>query len=373
MLYRNEELLEGFLSGRRFCLRTRESYGVAVRSFSNLVRAPLDRTGKAELEEWYRQVSSRGLAASTIDVYSSRLRNVLEYALIGRGMSSGKAKAMATIALEGVPIADLRRETKRLCSWQDKLILQEELDALRMTPRLPRTRAFVDALYESACRKGELIGLRMRDMTHRDRYTELRVYGKTGLRTLPLVRSVPRLKAWLEVHPDPRPGAPLFATIVRGEVRRMDRRTPNRLLIDLCARARLRHITPHMLRHTRLTELARAGIGEYQLKSFAGWTPDSKMAARYIHLSGRAHIPAILRVDGDALDEERSACVRAAGRLFREGRVDEAGFREILSRLKIVGDRADLLVLRYKLEAMSADGDEEDPQVNAILEIGVMS
>jgi hypothetical protein len=53
-----------------------------------------------------------------------------------------------------------------------------------------------------------------------------------------------------------------------------------------------------MIRHTKLTELARAGVGEYVLKRFAGWTPNSKMAAKYIHLSGQDHIPAILRLEG---------------------------------------------------------------------------
>jgi len=155
----------------------------------------------------------------------------------------------------------------------------------------------------------------MKDLTHRRDYSELRVLGKTGERTLPLTRSVPVLQDWLEAHPDPRPGAPLFATVFDGDVRFMNLRSPNKAFERICLRAGIRRIRPHMIRHTKLTELARAGVGEYVLKKFAGWTPNSKMAAKYIHLSGRDHIPAILRLEGvtgsldgytrDALDAAR--------------------------------------------------------------------
>ena len=310
MLYRDEELLRRFLSGRRLCLNTRESYGTAMRSFSGLVGVPLEEAGRPDLEEWYRGVSRRGLAASTIALYASRLGKILECALMGRGLPGAEARLRVDAVLEGVPLVDLRREAGKRLPGRDKLVTPGELEALLETASHPRTRALVAVLEESGCRKGELLSLRVRDVVVYDTHLEIRVLGKTGERTIPLVRSVEALTAWLEAHPDPRPGAPLFATVVSGEVRRMDRRTPNRLLSYLCPKAGCRHIHPHMLRHTRLTELARKGLGEYQLKSFAGWTPDSKMAARYIHLSGRAHISAVLMTEGVSIEK---ASVEAEG------------------------------------------------------------
>ena len=144
---------------------------------------------------------------------------------------------------------------------------------------------------------------------------------------MPLVRSVPALTEWLDAHPRPRPGAPLFATVWRGQVGWMSESAPNKLMDRLCTRAGVRHIRPHMWRHTRLTEWARAGVGEYMLKSLAGWTPDSRMAAKYIHLSGRDHIPAVLRLEGVAggLDEGTRKALDAAVELMacddRETRV----------------------------------------------------
>jgi len=302
-LYRNEELLVRFLSSRRLSLNTERTYRSALTSFTRPPGVPLEEAGRPELDEWYRRANGRGLEASTIVSYAVRLRALLEFAFAEKGRSRAEARERAKAIVAGVPFADLRREAGRRTPGRDKLVAPGEMRVLLETAVHPRARALVAVLEESACRKGELLSLRIRDVQRHGAYMEIRVRGKTGERTLPLVRSVPVLEAWLEVHPDPRPRAPLFATVVSGEVRRMSEHTPNRLLTDLCDRAGIRHIHPHMLRHTRLTELAAAGVGEYVLKSFAGWTPGSKSAEIYIHLSGRTHIPSILSLQGIELEE----------------------------------------------------------------------
>ena len=53
-----------------------------------------------------------------------------------------------------------------------------------------------------------------------------------------------------------------------------------------------------MLRHTELTQVARSGAGEYQMDGLAGWVIGSKMPRRYIHLSGRDHVNAVLEAHG---------------------------------------------------------------------------
>jgi integrase len=233
------------------------------------------------------------------------LEELLRFSLRARGLGKKTAKERADAIMEGVPVLDLRREVRRHTEFREMLILREEEAALWEAAAWPRARAYMAVSRDTACRKGELISARIMDMTHHDGYSELRVRGKTGERTMPLVRSVPALMDWLEAHPRPRPGAPLFATVWRGEARFMEESAPNKLMARLCTRAGLRRITPHMWRHTRLTEWARAGVGEYTLKSLAGWTPDSRMAARYIHLSGRDHVPTVLRLEGavGGLDE----------------------------------------------------------------------
>ena len=304
-LFRNQELLDRFLSSRRLGSKAKDNYRCALKSFNDLAGAPLEGAGRDELEEWFRRINRLGQAASTILLYAYHLRKLLEHHHLGLGLSKVRARAEAMLALEGVPLEDLRREARLQERWLDKLLTPNELGALIREARHPRARALLPVAYETACRKGELLGARMRDLSLGSEFSTLRVFGKTGQRTLPLVRSVPSLEAWLDVHPDPSPGAPLFATVVSGEVRGMEKHTPNTLMTDLSERAGIRHTHPHMLRHTRLTELAAAGVGEYVLKSFAGWYPNSNMAARYIHFSGRTHIPAILRLEGIDVDASR--------------------------------------------------------------------
>ncbi len=294
---RNQRLLDGYVGLRALSPASVEGYTSALASFTRHAEAPLEEAGELDVAAWFRGARAQ-LRASTIIVYAVYLEELIRFSLRGRGLGKKVAKERAAAIMEGVPILDLRREVRRHCEFREMLILREEEAALWEAAAWPRAKAYMAVSRDTACRKGELISARVMDLTHHDGYSVLRVLGKTGERTMPLVRSVPVLMDWLEAHPRPTPGAPLFATVWRGEVRFMDEYAPNKLMWRLCLRAGLRQINPHMWRHTRLTEWARAGVGEYTLKSLAGWTPDSKMAARYIHLSGRDHVRTVPSREG---------------------------------------------------------------------------
>ena len=115
---------------------------------------------------------------------------------------------------------------------------------------------------------------------------------------MPLIFSVPYLKSWLTVHPDRRGDQWLFGVSHDGKITQMSESAPNAAIRYIGNKAGLRRIHPHMLRHSRLTELATNGLGEYQLKGVAGWTPNSRMSERYIHLSGRDNLNAVLQAQG---------------------------------------------------------------------------
>jgi len=296
--FANQRLLDGYLALRALSPSSVDGYTYALASFTRYTGLPLMDAGELDMETWYREARLGGLMASSTLIYAVYLEELLRYALRQRDLGVKAAETRAASIMDGVPLGDLRREMRRSYEFREMLILRDEEAALWEAASWPRAKAFLAVSRDSACRKGELISARIRDLVHRDGYSELRVHGKTGERTMPLVRSVPALMDWLEAHPRRRPGAPLFATVWRGMVRFMEESAPNKLMDRLCLRAGVRHIRPHMWRHTRLTEWARAGVGEYMLKSLAGWTPDSRMASKYIHLSGRDHVPAVLRLEG---------------------------------------------------------------------------
>jgi ribosomal protein L40E len=62
----------------------------------------------------------------------------------------------------------------------------------------------------------------------------------------------------------------------------------------------------HLYRHSRLTILANY-LTESQLREFAGWTSSSKMAERYVSLSGRDIDKAMLKAHGVTVGDEEKA------------------------------------------------------------------
>ena len=211
------ELLEGYLGLRALSPSSAQGVRCAAASFSRLTGVPLAEAGELDMAAWYGKARGRGLRPSTIVVYAVHLEELLRHEMVRRGLKRREAKARAAAIMDGVPLRDLRREAKRRHAFREMIIAPEEGAALWRATEHPRVRAYMAVSDDSACRKGELLSARIRDLTHREGYTELRVTGKTGERTLPLVRSVPALLDWLEAHPDPRPGAPIFCTTYRGK------------------------------------------------------------------------------------------------------------------------------------------------------------
>jgi integrase len=285
---KNEELLERYFESRELGVSNRERYSDAIKSWEKYVGAPLEGAGPNEVKKWLNEARVH-LKSSSIDLHGQRLRTLLNFA---------SGEKVAGDAFEVVPFTDLRRAAKKANSLRDKLVTKEEFEKLLAAAKSPRVQCLLTMLYDSGCRKGELLSLKIRDIEFGDEYTLIHVKGKTGERAIPLVISVPYLRAWLQVHPDRQPDQHLFAIPYMGKLRHMSGVTAVTTLRDISRRAGTRMINPHMLRHTRLTELAKAGVGEAILKSYAGWTQGSVQTQVYLHLSGRDHIDPILAAQG---------------------------------------------------------------------------
>lgn len=85
------------------------------------------------------------------------------------------------------------------------------------------------------------------------------------------------------------PNAPVFITERKydGNYLRLNEQTVNNMLNGLAEKAGVKkNVYPHAFRHGRLTDLAKRGFNEMELRIFAGWTKESNMPATYLHLSG---------------------------------------------------------------------------------------
>ncbi len=203
----------------------------------------------------------------------------------------------------------------------EELLTIEEVKVMTRCVHHPRDKAFIEVLYESACRIGEMLKLKIKHV-HPDQYgAQLIVDGKTGPRRIRIMASSPLLMTWLNNHPfRENPDAPVWVCIGTKEWGKpLGHNGAVKILKDAAKKAGIKkRIYPHLFRHSRLTELARLGFNEFQLRTFAGWTMDSDEAAVYVHMSGKDVDEALLRINGienKQKDEEKFKpveCVRCS-------------------------------------------------------------
>lgn len=189
----------------------------------------------------------------------------------------------------------------------EELILPEDVRSLVASANTQRNRALVMLFWDSGARIGEILGLNINHVSF-DKYGGvLIVSGKTGMRRIRLIDSVPDLQLWLNQHPDrDNPQAPLFITDRKqeGQFKRLDPQSVNTLLIGLAKKAGIKKkVHPHAFRHGRLTDLAKRGFNEMELRIFAGWEKSSAMPATYLHLSGADIEKKILQKNGIIEDD----------------------------------------------------------------------
>jgi len=183
----------------------------------------------------------------------------------------------------------------------DKLLNEQEVLRLAEVAENHRDRAFVLVLYESGCRIGEILGLRIRDIVFDELGVLLSVSGKTGNRRIRIVASCSELTSWISVHPESRNrDAPVWVGV--GAVGRNEPLTyyaARKLLQRLAKRAGIKKsVRPHIFRHSRATELLRKGYNLGKLPVLFGWTPGTKMLNVYSHLNGDDAGEEILKLHG---------------------------------------------------------------------------
>jgi integrase/recombinase XerD len=153
-------------------------------------------------------------------------------------------------------------------------------------------KTFILVLYESACRIGEILNLKIKDVSFDQYGSIIMVDGKTGMRRIRLIESSPDLIKWINNHPDKENrDTPLFIYLSDKNRYKLFSKgisynSATIIIKNVAKRAGIKkRVHPHLFRHSRLTELAKI-LSESELKKFAGWTGGSTMAGIYVHLSG---------------------------------------------------------------------------------------
>lgn len=188
----------------------------------------------------------------------------------------------------------------------EELLTEDEVNSMADVARTPRDKALILVLYESGCRIGELLSLKIKNVRFDEYGAVLTVNGKTGMRRVRIIASVPALATWLDNHPlKGKSNSPLWVSLgTRNRDGPLKYRAVSDLLKRVAKQARInKRIYPHLFRHSRATKLANH-LTEAQLKQHFGWVQSSDMASIYVHLSGRDVDKALLKLHGIEIDDE---------------------------------------------------------------------
>lgn len=189
----------------------------------------------------------------------------------------------------------------------EDILSQEEIESMAKSTDNLRDKAFVLTLYESGCRVGELLTLKIKHVDFDDYGAILMVTGKTGDRRVRIIASEPELRQWMDNHPF-KNNREAYLWIVLGTRNKFDVMSytaVNHLLRRLAKRAKVKkHINPHSFRHARATHLA-SKLTEAQLKQLFGWVQGSEIASTYVHLSGRDVDDALLQLHGLEVEKKK--------------------------------------------------------------------
>jgi site-specific recombinase XerD len=189
----------------------------------------------------------------------------------------------------------------------EELLTEKDVERLIKAARDVQIKALVAVLWEGGFRVGELLSLRIKHVELEERLGRLVVDGKTGMRRVAILLSLPYLTRWLNLHPCKEdPSSPLWLQRNGKPLNYPDVR--NRLQ-DLARKAGIKKkVNPHGFRHARATFLSQH-FTEAQLSQYLGWIPGTKMAAVYVHLSGRDLEEPLLKLYGlqkeETLEESR--------------------------------------------------------------------
>ena len=192
----------------------------------------------------------------------------------------------------------------------EDLITKSEVAALIKGSKNVRDRALIATMYDSGCRIGELLNMKIKDLSFDEFGVLLKVTGKTGFRQVRVVGdSIAHLRAWLDNHPqrnDPD-NALLFCSLSEKILgRNLTYADVYSILRKATKRAGIKkRIHPHLFRHTRATILA-SKVTEAPLESQMGWVHGSKQTRTYVHLSLRDQDNAILKAYGKQVKEDET-------------------------------------------------------------------
>ena len=185
--------------------------------------------------------------------------------------------------LQGIKMGKVKDRIAR----EDLFTEQDIQKLLSACSNSNRNKALIDVHSEAGTRPGELISMRIKDFSVDDYGGKIKVEGKTIARQIRIIRSVPNLLRYLEDHPfKDEPDSPLWIQLGNGNYGKPMNYTSIRQMlykVNKIAKTGKRVTALNHFRHSEATDSANF-MTEAQMRKRHGWSPSSKMPARYVHM-----------------------------------------------------------------------------------------
>ena len=270
-------LIEGYLAQlkneRRYSIHTVNGYRFELRRYNELLETELTRALPHHIATYVAALHHRGLKPKSIQRSLSAVRSFYEF-LVTRGDMKANPAAVTVSPKARSPLPNV------LDPDQAHSLLEATAKTANKKS-VVKDQAILELFYGSGLRLSELVALDIGDLDLQQGF--VRVVGKGNKqRQVPMGRkSMQALRAWLNIHPDRQPNAPLFTG--RGGRRIAARTIQARLKKIAVERLGNDALHPHMLRHSFATHLLESSGDLRAIQELLGHS-DIATTQIYTHL-----------------------------------------------------------------------------------------
>jgi len=262
------------------------------KKFALMVKKSFCKANELDLRKIIAEIEQTNLAAESKKSFKIFLRKLYRFI---RGF---KDKGKYPPEVDWISIAIPKNHGK----LPEELLTEDEIKQIIHHCGCSRDRALITAIAETGARVSEIGTMNIKHVSFEEYGARLTIKGKTGTRKVLAISSAPYMQQWINEHPkNSDPNAPLWYN-PRGEF--LTYSGISAILKKAARRAGIKkRIYLHLLRHSRATHMASI-MSESAMKQYFGWGQDSKMAAIYVHMSGKDTDEAILRANGIEVEKK---------------------------------------------------------------------
>lgn len=213
-----------------------------------------------------------------------------------------------------VPIEKIRKIKtpgfKDVTKTADDILTEEEMKALVDAARSTRYKALIAIMYEGGFRAGEIASMQWKDVTFYDWGVRITTDGKTEFpRSVPIVVYQENLARWKASYPGNPTGEAFVFVNMHGKP--LQYRGLAKALENFAKAAGIqKRVTPHILRHSRITHALRNGLQETIAKKTFWGNMSTAMISTYGHLVDEDSTRAFAALAGvDIPDTRRSTAL----------------------------------------------------------------